>query len=210
MHDVRSQQRVVYAREVIAYSKQGRLSCRGVDLGHSGLLVLPPQGVEPVDSPLKLNLPLSGGATVVVEGMVEGTTIVRGESAWEIRFNRMPTSMRAQLLSYLRERSSQPAAPRSERVTPRPPTGSNAMVMAAPSADDERSSVSPRERIPQTGPHRAATGTLLGTPITSEQLAALKDAQDPTADGRQGDSDNDPYGRAKALLRTLEHADLSD
>lgn len=204
MNDVRSQQRVVYAREVIAYSKQGRLSCRGVDLGHSGLLVLPPQGVEPIDSPLKLNLPLGHGATVVVEGMVEGTTIVRGESAWEIRFNRMPTSMRAQLLGYLRERSSQPAAPRSEGVTPRPPTGSSAMVMAAPSADDERSSVSPQARTPQTGPHPAATGTLLATPITRERLAATPGVPPRPAPDEAGE---DPHALAKALLQALEQAD---
>lgn len=192
-------QRVVYAQEVIAYSKQGRLSCRGVDLGHSGLLILPPRGVEPIDTPLKLNLPLGQGKTVVVEGILEGTTMVRGESAWEIRFNRMPTSMRAQLVGYLRERSCEPAAARSERVTPRPPSGSNPIVMAAPSAEDERSSVSPRERTPQTGPHRAATGTLLATPITSEQLATPRTpAPDETAE------DRDLYAPAKALLRAID------
>lgn len=167
-----SSQRVAYSREVITYSDAGRLSCRGVDLGCLSILLLPPRGAAASDRPLKLNLPLFRGETVVVEGLLDGIAEVRGENAWEIRFKRMPTSIRAKLVNFVRERSTDEHA----IVTPRPKrlTTSSHTVLAASDAEADQPSVNMQPRTPQTGPHRAATGTLLVTAVTPEQIAAAK------------------------------------
>lgn len=101
-----SSQRVAYAREVITYSEAGRLSCRGVDLGCLSILLLPPHGTELSERPLKMNLPLFRGETVVVEGLLDGIAEVQGENAWDIRFRRMPTSIRAKLVDFVRKRAT--------------------------------------------------------------------------------------------------------
>lgn len=167
-----SSQRVAYAREVITYSEAGRLSCRGVDLGCLSILLLPPHGTELSERPLKMNLPLFRGETVVVEGLLDGIAEVQGENAWDIRFRRMPTSIRAKLVDFVRKRATDEHAivvPRRTR-----PTSSLPNVLAATDADAVQPTVDMQPRTPQTGPHRAATGTLLVTAVTPEQIAAAK------------------------------------
>lgn len=96
--------RVSFDKRVIAYTDdQQRLRCQVLNLSAGGL-ALDASAVQLEASWLRLNLPLSDGHTVAVDGLVIEDRQTRTGRTWHLCFENVPTPIRARLASFVDER----------------------------------------------------------------------------------------------------------
>jgi c-di-GMP-binding flagellar brake protein YcgR len=98
--------RVRFDKRVTAYTEdQERLLCQALNLSAGGV-ALDASRIAFEASQLRVNLPLDGGHTVVVDGAIVDERHTSGGRIWHLRFDRVPTRIRDQLTTFVENQST--------------------------------------------------------------------------------------------------------